>query len=149
MKYQETCKECGYQRTVYTYPINVGRVKTLKNLVDLYEKTGKPVALDDATSSKTQYTAFCHLQYFRLAQMVGHGKGPWIPTQKGIDFIYGKTTIPTPVKVMTGSNEPLQITHPAWKGEEGRVKLVSIHDIDETSYKQKEEFQEEKSNTLF
>lgn len=141
MKYHTKCEHCGHQVTAYTYSLNVGKVRALRSLVDKYEETRKPVELGTLGLTNSQYTNFCHLPYFGLAQYIP-GEG-WVPTPKGIMFIEGHVAISMPVAVMGG--EVLPNDHEAWQTATRQPKLYSVRQIDETSYKQKVEYQQEKS----
>lgn len=143
MKYTKKCETCGHISAAFTYKLNVGKVKALRRLVDAYEANPTPKKLGELGLTNSQYTNFCHLAYWDLARKIKEG---WIPTQEGIDFIYGKRMIVMPVAVMNGNILPEG--HEAWKTHDKGRQSFSIKDIDETAYKQKEEYAAEKQHTL-
>ncbi len=147
MKYTKPCSECGHIEVAYTHHLNVGKVKALRSLVDFYEKMKRPAKMKELALPNSQYTNFGHLAYWDLAMFLHGDKGGWIPTEKGIAFIYGRLSVLVPAGVMF--KKPLEENHEAWKTHTKERTMKSVKDIDELSYKQKEEYQEEKSNTLF
>ena len=122
----------------FTFSLNKGSVKSLRKLVDQYEKTGAPVHLKSLDITNSQYTNFCHLTYFNLVQHVGKG---WIPTEDGIMFIYGKIEVVSPQAVMNGQVLPEE--HEAWTTHSQFRERVSVNDIDSGAYKQHDEYAEE------
>lgn len=145
MKYQNKCDHCGHAETAYTYNLNVGKVQALRKLVDLYEAKKKPIELGDMNISNSQYTNFCHLAYFKLAQHVP-GEG-WVPTPDGIEFIYGKVYVTLPVAVMNGRVLPAD--HEAWKTHDSPRVDKFVWDIDNLAYKKRPEYAAEKAVGLF
>lgn len=143
MNYQETCQSCGHQKTAYTHKLNVSQVKALRKLVDLYEQNGKGIDMKSMGLTNSQYTNFNRLSYFDLAVC---NQGKWYPTKKGVDFIYGMTSIFMPVAVMEGIVLPFN--HEAWKTNKETPGACAVKDIDEVSYKKKPEYSAEKQNTL-
>lgn len=147
MKYQETCDCCGNKITAYTHNLNKPLVSALRQLVDFYQDTqidhrvsGKVCNLaKDLKLTHNQLANFQKLQYFGLVQDT---KGGWYPTQLGIDFINGVERVYSPVA--TFKSEVLPFSHEAWKTHSKPV-LVGVKEIDETSYKQREEYASEKS----
>ena len=145
MKYSKTCECCGHQDTAYTYTLNEGKVQALSKLVDRYEITRKPVQLGELGISNSQYTNFCHLQYFELAKHIPEG---WVPTEEGIKFIHGQIGVKMPVAVM--ASEVLPDDHEAWETHDKDRAIAFVFDIDQTAYKQRPDYAEERQqNTLF
>ena len=142
MKYSKTCNCCGHQDTAYTFSLNKGKVNALRKLVDKYEITKSAVALGDLNLSTSQFTNFCHLQYFDLVKHIPEG---WVPTIIGISFIQGEIGIIMPVATMSG--EILADDHEAWATHPGKRTKAFIFDIDETAYKQRPEYAQERSQT--
>jgi len=143
MKYFETCKECGHKKTAYTYRLNKGRINALRRLVDLYEQHRRPILTRELGLSNAQYTGFCHLQYWDLIQKAGGG---YIPTVLGSNFIYGYMAIPNLAANMAGENLPAG--HPSWETQSEKAEMVMVQDIEITAYKQRVEYQAEKSGQL-
>ena len=142
MKYKEACPHCGSIVTAYTHNLNVPLVKALKQLVDYYEVNKKPCNLQkNLVLSKNQYNNFQKLQYFDFVMRIKEG---WFPTQTGIDFIYGLVPVVTPVATI--SSRILDEFHPAWGTYKSIRKKLYVKEIDVLSYKQREEYQEEKSS---
>lgn len=147
MKFQEVCECCGSVVTAYTHNLNVPLVKALRKLVDYFEANRVACKLQsDLELTHNQFANFQKLQYFGL--VYGSGSG-WMPTKDGIDFIHGEISIKNPVATM--ANKVLPDNHPAWATHLKSRELVSIREVDETCYKKREEYGEEKSrqNNLF
>jgi len=142
MKYSKTCDHCGHQDTAYTFSLNVGKIKSLRKLVDKYEITRSAVALGYLNLSTSQFTNFCHLQYFDLAKHIPEG---WVPTTTGIKFIHGEVGVKTPVAMM--NSKILSDEHEAWATHPGKRTKAFIFDIDETAYKQRSEYARERVQT--
>lgn len=116
-------------------------VNALRQLVDWYESTKLPANLQkDLNLTKNQYNNFQKLQYFGVVQRTEKG---WYPTVSGIEFIYGREKIPN--RVATIESDVLPDGHPAWNTTEKFPVLMGVTEIDHTSYKQRLEYQEEKS----
>lgn len=138
MKYSKKCDHCGHKNTAYLHGLNIGKVSALRKLVDRYEMTKAPVQLGDLGITNSQYTNFCHLAYFDLATHLTEG---WIPTQKGIMFIYGEIGVQTPVAIL--NSEVLPLDHEAWATHNTRPAIAFVMDINNTAYKKRPEFQKE------
>lgn len=147
MKYHEKCECCGNVITAYTHNLNKPLVGALRQLVDFYQGSQidhRVVGLacnlaNDLKLTHNQLANFQKLQYFGL---VRDTKGGWYPTQLGIDFINGVERVYSPVA--TFKSEVLPFSHPAWETHP-KPHVVGVKDIDETSYKQREEYANEKS----
>lgn len=142
MKYKKTCEHCGHEITAYTFSLNKSMVNALSRLVDLYERERKPIAKPDLNLSNSQYTNFCHLAYFELAKMV---EDHWVPTELGMAFIHGETSIVLPIARMGKQN--LAPDHEAWKTHEGERYSVTVSDIDVMAYKRRPEYARERATT--
>lgn len=143
MKYQKRCECCGHLTTAYSHKLNKPLVKALRQLVDYYEDTKCACNLQkDLDLTKNQYNNFQKLQYFKLVQ---HTKEGWYPTNKAQLFIFGKESINN--TAVTFGKNILDMTHQAWRIKKIRHKYIFIKDIDELSFKKREEYQEEKGNT--
>jgi len=144
MKYQKKCDCCGHVVTAYTHHLNKNLLSALRQLVDFYEEHRKPANLQkDLSLTKNQYNNFQKLQYFNLVKKIS-GSSSWFPTVVGINFIYGRDSVFNPVA--TFGDRVLPNDHEAWKTHTGAVKITNIRDIDVDSYKQKEEYRDEKRN---
>lgn len=146
MKYTKTCETCGHIETAFTQPLNEGKVNALRKLVDFYELHNRPAKMNELRLSNSQYTNFGHLAYWDFARYIKGSPSGWVPTDWGVKFIYGEATVLTPVAIMNKS--PLPYYHEAWKTHGKDPRPVKVQDIDIVSYKQKEEYQQEKTKTL-
>jgi len=141
MHYRETCDCCGGVVTAYTHNLNLPLVKALRQLVDFYEKTGKVCNLQkDLSLNYNQLANFQKLQYFDLVFRTAEG---WGPTEKGTMFIYGETTIKNPVA--TFKNVAIPYDHEAWRTHKTEPVDLSVDEVDQFSYKRREDYQKEKS----
>jgi len=141
MKYQERCECCGGVVTAYTHNLNVPLVKALRQLVDYFEANRKACNLQESLSlTHNQLANFQKLQYFGLVYGVREG---WIPTQEGIEFIHGEYSVMNPVATM--ANKVLPDNHKAWETHTKERYLVGVNEIDNFSYKRREDYQAEKS----
>lgn len=144
MKYQETCGSCGHVKTAFVHHINKPMVNALRQLVDWYERTGKPANLQkNLDLTKNQYNNFQKLQYFGVVTRTDKG---WFPSSTGIAFIYGNTRIPS--HVATVESVVLPQNHPAWDETNKKPISVDVTEIDHTCYKVRVEYQEEKSRQI-
>jgi hypothetical protein len=142
--YQEKCEHCGNITTAYAHKLNKPLVSALRALVDFYEINKTACNLQkNLDLTKNQYNNFQKLQYFFL---VRHTKDGWYPTPDGIKFIYSE--IPCLDMAMTLGRQILNTSHVAWKYKR-QPRLIFIKSIDECSWKKREEYQDEKRNTLF
>lgn len=142
MKYHRKCETCGHQVTAYTIRLNHGMVESLRRLVDWYDVKKKPAQMGELQMDNSQYTNFAHLRYFGL--IVKNDEKGWVPTILGTRFIYGEEKVITPVAIMDG--EVLADTHEAWRTHEGERVFVDVHEVDQSAYKKRAEFAEEKSS---
>lgn len=145
MKYQQVCEHCHHVDAAYVHKLNVPLVKCLRRLVDFYHRTSEGASLQkDLNLTINENNNFQKLQYFDLVFRI-EGQG-WFPTQKGIDFICGDTQVPD--RVATINSEVLPDTHPAWETSSKRPMLIAVWEVDQESYKKREEYQKEKSAQL-
>ena len=165
MKYQERCECCDSIVTAYTHNLNKPLVSALRQLVDFYFERRKAYVTKrmgegsnyrmptdgteamcniarDLKLTHNQLANFQKLQYFGLVFRVG-GSGKWLPTPDGIQFVHGELSILSPVATFKGKVIPT--SHDAWKTHNGRQESLHIKDVDVFSYKQREEYQAEKS----
>jgi len=144
MKYVKNCEDCGHQVTAYTHKLNTQLVIGLGRLIDRYLITKKPVNLQkELVLTKNQYNNFQKLQYFGL---IIHSENGWVPTLKGEMFIKGEISIKD--TVATFGKLILDDRHEAWTTHTGKIRLVHISQLDQ-HWKKKEDYKEEKRNTLF
>jgi len=149
MNYKEKCECCQQQITAYTHNLNKPLVNALRQLVDFYQGTQIDHRITGnfcnlARNLKLTHNQLANFQKLRYFDLVFNNKDGWVPTQLGIDFIHGLERVYSPVA--TFKNEKLPFSHEAWKTHKGAPILVGVKDIDETSYKPREEYQQEKSN---
>jgi hypothetical protein len=145
MKFTYDCECCGHKLVAYTHKLNKMMVSSLEQLVEFYDQNHRRANLQkDLHLTKNQYANFQKLQYFELVHRDSNG---WLPTQKGSDFIAGKVWVPNTVGTL--GKKILEPDHPAWETHQRRIDWVKVGDYIPTTYKQREEYQDEKSLTLF
>lgn len=148
MKYTERCQCCGHVKTAYTLPMNEGMVRAfvlfMREFARKKTKThaGAGVKKGDIGLSNSQYGNFQNLRHFGLIFQV-HKGGPWTPTQLGWNFYLGTATILNPAGHMAG--ETLAADHAAWNTHPQERRRITIHEVLPEEWKQREEFQQEKS----
>jgi len=142
MKYQEKCPCCGHVRTAFIHKLNKPLVKALRQLVDFYGENKSGCNLQrDLNLTKNQYNNFQKLQYFDLVIKTPEG---WLPSAVGMSFILGSCK--SWDKVATIESTILNREHEAWKTHKGSVpKPISVQEIDVESWKNRQDYQSEKS----
>lgn len=142
MNYQEKCPHCGHIKTAFIHKLNKQLVKALRQLVDFYGENGSGCNLQrDLNLTKNQYNNFQKLQYFDL---VFKTKDGWFPTSVGMHFIFGSMSALN--KVATIESVVLPSSHEAWKTHKGKIpEPVKVQEIDADSWKNREDYQAEKS----
>lgn len=137
MPYTEICHHCGHAQVAYVHHLNKPLVSALRQLVDFYELHKRGANLQkDLDLTKSLFTNFQKLQYFgfvRRETALG-----WFPTQLGIDFIYGlvqSCTHTTTISGVVRSDIPPPENN----------RYLFVYEIDTTQYKQRDEYQAEKS----
>lgn len=142
MKYQEKCPHCGHTKTAFIHKLNKPLVKALRQLVDFYGENGSGCNLQrDLNLTKNQYNNFQKLQYFDLVFKCPEG---WFPSAYGMSFILGSSMVFD--KVATIESVVLPSYHEAWKTHKGSIpKPISVKEIDIDSWKNRQEYQSEKS----
>ena len=142
MRYQEKCECCGHIKTAFTHRLSKQLVMALRQLVDHYDKTKLPCNLQkDLDLNKNQYNNFQKLQYFYLVKRTDIG---WFPTAQGMLFIKGKER--SIDLVATIESKVLEYNHKAWDRSIVKPRLVAVWEIHKDSWKQRVEYQEEKSS---
>ncbi len=145
MKYSKHCDHCGNKVTAYTHSLNVPLVKALRQLVDFYDRNRVPCNLQKHLNlTKNQYNNFQKLQYFKLVHRDIDG---YVPTRLGTGFIEGNAEILNPAGTL--GKEILDVGHEAWTTHNKRRMTVNVKDIDEISWKRREEYAEEKTIGMF
>lgn len=143
MKYHITCPYCQHTKTAYTLPLNQGMLEAFIKFADLFIIDERPKKKGEIGLSNPQYSNFQNLRYFGIINQSEKGK-EWFLTEKGKEFYYGDIGLPSPVAFMEG--ESLTSDHEAWETHEGERKTIFIKDVLTYYYKQKPEYQEEKSD---
>lgn len=143
MKYSKKCPCCGHVTAAYTYKLNKCRLATLRKIIDAYEQKNSAVGRKDLVLSNVEYSTLPHLQFWGFIQIAPQG---YYPTRQGVDFIYGRISVPETVAVL--ENEILPPEHEAWATHNGSRRKVMVWEIDETAFKQRPEYQAEKSSQL-
>lgn len=141
MKYHEICPCCGNKITAYTHNLNKPLVSALRQLTDFYEKNKTGCNIErDLRITHNQIANFQKLKYFNL---VANTKNGWVPTQLAFDFISNEIGVFSPVA--TFKDQILPIDHPAWKTHNGGQILFMVKDVDQDSYKKREDYSSESS----
>lgn len=145
MNYKKQCDCCGHQITAYSHNINAQLVQALEQLVRFFKEKGRECNLQkNLNLTKNQYNNFQKLQYFGL---VYKGEKGWLPTNLAVNFMNGTAYIQNPVA--TYGKEILPIYHEAWSTAEKKPKTLYVHQVKNYDWKGREDYVEEKRNTLF
>jgi hypothetical protein len=152
MKYSKKCECCGHVVTAYTLPLNEGMVRAFilfarKYIQAVTDKSRKDHMLKkgEIGLTNTQYSNFQNLRHYGLIWQRERG-GAWMLTKLGSEFYFGTATILTPAAHMGGNTLPPD--HPAWNTHPQPRRTISIRDVLPEEYKQRPEFQAEKSGQL-
>jgi len=144
MSYKKVCPHCGEIKTAYVHHLNEPLVYALRQLVDYYNAVKKEANLqDDLNLTKNQYNNFQKLQYFGLVKRIPNG---WLPTSIGIGFIEGDCRVYN--RVITFDDKVLGPGDMVWSYYNVKPYLVYVSDIIGYNYKQRSEYQREKSSQL-
>lgn len=143
--YREICPHCGAVKATYVHCLNRSLVDALRQIVDYYAAANAEANLqDDLALTKNQYNNFQKLQYFGLVKRIRSG---WFPTSLGIDFIENNCMVYD--RVMTFGDNVIGPDNVMWSNYHIKPKLVYSNDvINEDRYKQRSEYQKEKSSQL-
>lgn len=140
MQYSKKCECCGHEVVAYTHKLNKSLVSALRKLVDFYEINRRKANVDkDLDLTYNQQSNFQKLRYFKLVYRDSGGR---IPTQKWVNFIYGSS--PCENTSATLGKSILYPDHEARQTHKHPIKMLYIHDVDETQYKRKEDYAQEK-----
>lgn len=95
MKEKKVCDHCGALMIEYRYSLNKGLAVVLGKLFD----AGGPVEVSTLKLTNPQYSNAPKVRYWGLAEQVINKdtmvkRGVWKITQKGVDFVLGKTMVP-------------------------------------------------------
>jgi hypothetical protein len=143
--YQEKCNHCGHIKSAYSHRLNTSLVSALRKLVDEYQATLSPVLpkrLEAMGLTHCQIANFQKLQHFELIEMLKKGGG-WLPTQKGLGFIFGN--IPCVEYVISFENEILPLNHTAYYKAKKKPEYKYVWEINGIAYKKYDEYKSEKS----
>jgi len=146
MKYKETCECCGHTATAFTHNLNKTIIGAFIQFVARYEQERRPMNINKEFQwSHNQLANFRKLKFFNLIKKT-NDNGYWVPTIKGIKFFYGEISVNDPVATMNG--EEIPDDHPAWDTQRKKRRRLFISEVEETHYKQRPEYQAEKSGQL-
>ena len=115
-KEPERCPHCGAKMAEYPITLRKGIVRALVKWAKAYGLEYGEKA--DVNLSRGEYSNWAHLRYWGLIQRPkGDGRGGrWRCTQKGLDFLTGRISLPK--KVWTWRNEVVREEGPAtWVGD--------------------------------
>ena len=148
MKYTNTCECCGHKVTAFTHQLNKGLAEAFKAFVDKYAEIKAPVSPSkDLNLTHTQLANWQKLRYWDLIKPIDNNKGLWVPTPNGILFYQDRISVMKTVATINA--EVLPQTHEAWETHTKNVELVRITDlIDDFEYKQRPDYQAEKSGQM-
>ena len=150
MKTQEICHCCGNTVTAYTLPFNKFLLDAFVNFAEQFLIDKKPRKKAEMNLTNPQYTNWHNLRHFNIILQDEETHG-WILTRFGEQFYRGKVPVMIPAAHMGGRT--LCSTHPAWLTHDKPRQRIFIWELLETAewkWKQREEYQEEKSQqTLF
>lgn len=123
------------------FSLNKGMVSAFCALVEMYQREKRPIQKKELGLPNAQYTNFATMKYFGIIAMRDKGSG-WWPTEKGLRFYRGEIGLTMPVYHM--DNVLLPDDHPAYSPPYCKKRETKyIYHIDETRYKQIEEWQAE------
>lgn len=142
MDYKKTCPHCGHQETAYTHSLNEGLAVAFKRLCEYYLKSHRACNVNkELELTHNQLANFQKLRYFGLVSDTPEG---WYPSQLGLDWYFGKVRIANPAGSL--NNVPLADDHEAWRTHKNGRKMVNIVDILPAQYRQRSDYQGERSN---
>lgn len=147
MKYTIECDCCGHKETAYFFRLSEGRINGLKALYRHWALNKSAAQMKELGMTPTQYTNFCHLQYWDLARKTSEG---WYPTKKGQAFLRGEVKIPN--VVATYKKEIIDTDHEAWALRTKLPEMVDIHSVFPGGHDTKDYYQDQKNGgpqTLF
>lgn len=141
MKYSKVCPHCGQKVTAFTHKLNKVIVQCFIRFVERYVEEKRPININKEMGwGHNQLANFRKLKFFKLIAKADDN-GFWKPTQAGIRFYCGEEGVMNPVATMGG--ETLREDHEAWETHSKARRLAFIHDIDDTHYKERQEYKDE------
>lgn len=142
MKYAETCPHCGRRVTAYTLRMNVPLARAFLAFATARIRLGRPVKKGELSLTNAQYSNFQNMRHFGIISQQDRGRY-WEITPLGWSFLRGKSSVFSPAGHLGGMT--LLAGHPAWAThEEGRRDLF-IRDVMPEEWKDRAEFQTEKT----
>lgn len=140
MKYNHTCHCCWHVKVAYTHKLNKWLIDALRKIVDHYEIYGTRANVDkDLDLTYNQQSNFQKLKYFWLVNR----NSDWrIPTSEWIRFIYWDCMSYDLVATIWWS--VISYSHEARETHKTSPKMVFVYDIDETQYKKREDYAQER-----
>lgn len=144
MKYFEPCtpeKPCGKGHNAYTFNFSKGLAKILYKVLKKHDEKKRPLRVADMDFTNVEYTGWKQLKYFGLIVEID---GDYVePTPLAYEFYNNLTPIETTVAIIDGKR--LGADHPAWITHTRKVKTQYLYEISPEYYKQRHEFQVEKT----
>lgn len=136
---------------VFAHPLSLNKsmVNMFCMFVEDYLKAKRPLVNKEMRGTHSQFCNFSYLRHLGLIDFAGKNEG-WWPTEKGLRFYRGEVALTLPVFHM--NNELLPETHETYRPPYCKKRVTKfIHEIDETRYKQVQEWQAAMRNnpTLF
>ena len=119
----KTCPTCGAKTVKYKHRLNYSLIQALRKCAKY-----KIAALTDLELTKSQYTNFQKLKYWKLVTSVDKTKGYWSVTPLGRDFLRGDLRIHRTAVSYRGA------VH-SYEGD-----MVYVSQIHEKTYKQRQEY---------
>ena len=138
-KNTKVCECCGAKMVTYTHKLNKGATIAMKRLYDV----GGTSHLDNIQLTYSQRCNFQKLQYWGLVKPASEKSGAWVLTDRGTNFVEGRTAVPSHAASYRGS--PVEVP------DKKLVKPVLfselypyyIQDEESVRYKQREEYAED------
>jgi len=87
------CECCGAKVVTYTHRINKGLTIAMKRLYD----AGRTEHLENLRLTNSQRANFQKLKYWGLVKQSSERSGVWVLTDRGTNFIEGRTAVPSHV----------------------------------------------------
>lgn len=143
MKYSKTCHHCDQKVNAFTHNLNKKIVECFIKFIDRYREIQRPININREFSwSHDQLANFRKLKFFKLIKKTDDN-GFWEPTTLGVEFYYGESGVMNPVGTMSG--EVIGADHPAWETHTKPRRLTFITDVEESHFKQRQEYKDEAS----
>lgn len=143
MKYSKTCECCGHKVTAYTLMMNEPLCRAFIAFAKERIRLGRPLKKGEIGLSNAQYSNFQNLRHFGIIRQEDKG-GAWDVTLLGWMWLSGEARIHSPTAHMGGKT--LLYNHEAWDTHPVKPEFITIRERFPELWKERPEYQEEKSN---